>query len=289
MPGTANELKINNEINNNSVDASIEGGMLDAAVVTAERNSSFNITASAEYHREEKLAPTKSSNNTINPDLNELNYDGYDTNAAHGKYYSPLDINRSGTGFIDGDINSLVFFPRYLVSDYSKDISNWRKQINPYGSKGFFYFKIYFNFHTNYGLLGGGVNNSGIADINTAYQYLTNIEDINLYKSLEMAEPITIDKFNNFNINEVYKNENEIKNNPDILNEIKDIKVDEFKNNDIKDNINLNEINEVQNNNKEEGIKEVIENEIKGKEENKTNEKIDSQSGQAFESTTSNV
>ena len=42
-------------------------------------------------------------------------------------------------------------------------------------------------------------------------------------------------------------------------------------------------------NNKEEGIKEVIENEIKGKEENKTNEKIDSQSGQAFESTTSNV
>ena len=108
-------------------------------------------------------------------------------------------------------------------------------------------------------------------------------------KSLEMAEPITIDKFNNFNINEVYKNENEIKNNSNILNEIKDIKVDEFKNNDIKDNINLNEINEVQNNNKEEGIKEVIENEIKGKEENKTNEKIDSQSGHAFESTTSNV
>ena len=108
-------------------------------------------------------------------------------------------------------------------------------------------------------------------------------------KSLEMAEPITIDKFNNFNINEVYKNENEIKNNPDILNEIKDIKVDEFKNNDIKDNINLNEINEVQNNNKEEGIKEDIENEIKEKEGNKTNEKIDSQSGQAFESTTSNV
>ena len=108
-------------------------------------------------------------------------------------------------------------------------------------------------------------------------------------KSLEMAEPITIDKFNNFNINDVYKNENEIKNNPDILNEIKDIKVEEFKNNDIKDKINLNEINEVQNNNKEEGIKEDIENEIKEKKGNKTNEKIDSQSGQAFESTASNV
>jgi len=196
MPGKANELKINNEINNNSEDVSIEGGILDAAVVTAKRNPSFNITASAEYHREEKLAPAKSSNNTINPDLNELNYDGYDTNAAHGHYYSPLDINRSGTGFIDGDINSLVFFPRYLVSDYSKDISNWRKQINPYGSKGFFYFKIYFNFHTNYGLLGGGVNNSGIADINTAYQYLTNIEDINLYKSEKIKDrKLALEKF----------------------------------------------------------------------------------------------
>ena len=31
-------------------------------------------------------------------------------------------------------------------------------------------------------------------------------------KSLEMAEPMTVNKFNNLNINEVYKNENEIRN-----------------------------------------------------------------------------
>ena len=197
MPGTDNESRINNEINNNSADISVEGGTLNPAIVTAERTPSLGgITASAEYHREEKLALNKSSNNTIDPNLNELNYDGYDTNAAHGKYYSPLDINRSGTAFIDGDINSLVFFPRYIVSDYSKDISNWRKQINPYGSKGFFYFKIYFNFHTNYGLLGGEVNNDGITDINTAYQYLKNIEDLNLYKSEKIKDrKLALEKF----------------------------------------------------------------------------------------------
>ena len=121
-------------------------------------------------------------------------------------------------------------------------------------------------------------------------------------KSLEMAEPMTIDKFNNFNINEVYKNENEIKNvennlnenkvqNDDKLNEIKDIKFEEIKNNEIKNIENLNDKNGAKNNNEnlQEGIKEDIEGkEIKEKDENKISENLDSQSGQAFESTASN-
>ena len=121
-------------------------------------------------------------------------------------------------------------------------------------------------------------------------------------KSLEMAEPMTVDKFNNFNINEVYKNENEIKNeennlnenkgqNDDKLKEIKDIKFEEIKNNEIKNIENLNDKNGAKNNNEnlQEGIKEDIEGkEIKEKDENKTSENMDSQSGQAFESTASN-
>ena len=121
-------------------------------------------------------------------------------------------------------------------------------------------------------------------------------------KSLEMAEPMTVDKFNNFNINEVYKNENEIKNvennlnenkiqNDDKLNEIKDIKFEEIKNDEIKDIENLNDKNGAKNNNEslQEGIKEDIEGkEIKEKDENKISENLDSQSGQAFESTASN-
>ena len=121
-------------------------------------------------------------------------------------------------------------------------------------------------------------------------------------KSLEMAEPMTVDKFNNFNINEVYKNESEIKNlennlnenkiqNDDKLNEIKDIKFEEIKNNEIKNIENLNDKNGAKNNNEnlQEGIKEDIEGkEIKEKDENKISENLDSQSGQAFESTASN-
>ena len=72
-------------------------------------------------------------------------------------------------------------------------------------------------------------------------------------KSLEMAEPATIDKFNNFDIKEVvYKNENEIKKENNILNDIKDLKTEEFKNNDIKEINNLNTINKYKDNNNKE-------------------------------------
>ena len=118
-------------------------------------------------------------------------------------------------------------------------------------------------------------------------------------KSLEMADPMTANKFNNFNINEVYKNENEIKNelnnlienkdNNEIkISEIKDIKIEECKNNEIE---NLNDKNGAKNNN--ENLQEKINEDISGKEikeknENKTGDNLDSHSGQAFESTASN-
>jgi hypothetical protein len=118
-------------------------------------------------------------------------------------------------------------------------------------------------------------------------------------KSLEMADPMTANKFNNFNINEVYKNENEIKNelnnlienkdNNEIkISEIKDIKIEECKNNEIE---NLNDKNGAKNNN--ENLHEKINEDISGKEikeknENKTGDNLDSLSGQAFESTASN-
>jgi hypothetical protein len=121
-------------------------------------------------------------------------------------------------------------------------------------------------------------------------------------KSLEMAEPMTIDKFNNFNINEVYKNENEIKNvennlnankiqNDDKLNEIKDIKFEEIKNNEIKNIENLNDKNGAKNN--DENLQEKINEDISGKEikeknEEKIGDNLDSVSGMALESTTSN-
>ena len=152
----------------------IYGGMLDAAVCVAE-------------------APKKGEPETeiYDPnDINSLSVDGYDLNASR---YGGNKRNVTATdGLIDSDsLSGLVFFPRYAISDYSKDISNWRKQYNPYGTRGFFYFKIYFNFHTNYGLLGGSVNRNvenDIADTNTAYQYFKNIESVKIYESEKIPQ-----------------------------------------------------------------------------------------------------
>ena len=118
-------------------------------------------------------------------------------------------------------------------------------------------------------------------------------------KSLEMAEPMTVDKFNNLNINEVYKNESDAKKEGNNLNEnkfqsnintneIKDIKFEEAKNNEVENlkvNIGAKNNNEIL----PEKINEnIIGKEIKEKEDNKLIDNQDSQSGQAFESTTSN-
>ena len=118
-------------------------------------------------------------------------------------------------------------------------------------------------------------------------------------KSLEMAEPMTVNKFNNLNINEVYKNEigakkegnefNENKFQTNInTNEIKDIKFEEIKNNEVE---NLNANIGAKNNNEsltEKINEDILGKDIKEKDMNKIEDNIDSQSGQAFESTTSN-
>ena len=118
-------------------------------------------------------------------------------------------------------------------------------------------------------------------------------------KSLEMAEPMTVNKFNNLNINEVYKNEIEAKKEGNEFNEnkfqtnintneIKDIKFEEIKNNEVE---NLNANIGAKNNNEsltEKINEDILGKDIKEKDMNKIEDNIDSQSGQAFESTTSN-
>ena len=85
----------------------------------------------------------------------------------------------------DSSLQPFVFFPHYKISDYSNDITSWRKQVNPYGTKGFFFFKIFFNFRTNYGLLGGILNdtNTQLSNTNTAFGYLDQIKNFSMYKS----------------------------------------------------------------------------------------------------------
>ena len=114
----------------------------------------------------------------------------------NGKQIIP-DEQLQPSSLKDGnEYSSLIFFPIYKISDYTRDIHNWRKQINPFGIKGCFYFKIFFNFDSNYGLLGG--TNTNIASVNTARQYLHNIYNLPTYKSENLKERYrALDKFIN--------------------------------------------------------------------------------------------
>ena len=144
----------------------------------------------------------------------------------------------------------------------------------------------------------------------------------NTNKSLDMTEPVHSNKFNNFNINEVYKNESK-SSNGSLIDDIEKIKFDKNKeiiseneknesiNNDLSNKEKENEENSHYNNNEEQIIvnnemeqknengnllinnndeKDIIIEEIEGKEikEKEDGKNIESQSGQAYESTASN-
>ena len=88
-----------------------------------------------------------------------------------------------------GDLN--FYIPSYGVEDYIIDRANWQKQLGSItGEPGWFYFKIFFNFNTNYGLLGGILSDTKTSSnnsldqlgtpisINTAIRYLYNIRKL---------------------------------------------------------------------------------------------------------------
>lgn len=100
---------------------------------------------------------------------------------------------------IDGDGNLNFFLPNYGVEEYLLDRASWQKQLNTItGEPGWFYFKIFFNFNTEYGLLGGILNGPGYGNdfvddnsnghpsVNTAINYLNSIK--NRYSSQKIPD-----------------------------------------------------------------------------------------------------
>lgn len=107
-------------------------------------------------------------------------------------------LNKKIGAGVDDDQNTLrIPFPDYGYDRYVTDIANWQKQRTTLGSDpGYFYFKVFFNFNTNYGLLGGVMstidghtgaevgtdlssdNNANILrSTNTAFGYLSTLID----------------------------------------------------------------------------------------------------------------
>lgn len=73
--------------------------------------------------------------------------------------------------------------PDWSYADFINERAIFQKSLqNPLGEKGWFYFKIFFNFDTQYGLLGGLLNNPDpLMATNSAYKYLHACESLGKY------------------------------------------------------------------------------------------------------------
>jgi hypothetical protein len=80
----------------------------------------------------------------------------------------------------EGSDNILDFeFPHYGVDEIINDVANWQRQLtNIGGEPGYFYFKIFFKFKTNYGLLADLLTELGTKQLSqgSAIFYLASIE-----------------------------------------------------------------------------------------------------------------
>lgn len=85
-----------------------------------------------------------------------------------------------------GDLN--FYIPKYSYADYINELSSWQKQLKDInGTIGWFYFKIFFKFDTEFGLFGGIGDNP---NTNSAINYLTNISGDFQYQSCKIKDRI---------------------------------------------------------------------------------------------------
>lgn len=83
----------------------------------------------------------------------------------------------------DNVFDDLLKIPNWSFEDFYKERTKFRRQglngndTSPYNDRGSFFYKLFFNFSSNFGLLGSLIHTSTskyTKDINTAYMYLTN-------------------------------------------------------------------------------------------------------------------
>lgn len=83
----------------------------------------------------------------------------------------------------DNIFDDLLKIPNWSFEDFYKERTKFRRQgldgndTSPYNDRGSFFYKLFFNFSSNFGLLGSLIHTSTskyTKDINTAYMYLSN-------------------------------------------------------------------------------------------------------------------
>ena len=102
-------------------------------------------------------------------------FQGMNTNSQDDYYGSVVDTS---------DADRLNFqTPDWSYADFINERAIFQKSLqNPVGEQGWFYFKIFFNFDTQYGLFGGLLNDPDpMMATNSAYKYLRACEALGQY------------------------------------------------------------------------------------------------------------
>lgn len=121
-------------------------------------------------------AVTIKPNNT-SPDIKEFvtEFQGMDPVSQQDYYGAVVDTS---------DADRLNFqTPDWSYADFINERAIFQKSLqNPVGEQGWFYFKIFFNFDTQYGLFGGLLNDPDpMMATNSAYKYLRACESLGQY------------------------------------------------------------------------------------------------------------
>lgn len=122
----------------------------------------------------------ENSNGGNNPKLDNLYKNAAILSTVNA--YDSSDIIKSlGATQIDSHNQLRFAFPNFGVNEIMNDVSNWQRQLTHItGEPGYFYFKIFFNFDSHYGLLSNLLSDS-VSDKklyqNSAIFYLASIED----------------------------------------------------------------------------------------------------------------
>lgn len=102
---------------------------------------------------------------------------------THDKYNYVIDTPYENSGF---KLNA----PTWGYDQFLQERSVWQKGLqNPFGEPGYFYFKIFFDFNTQYGLFGGILNDySYMHATNSAAKYLKLCSLSQLYSSRRVED-----------------------------------------------------------------------------------------------------
>ncbi len=132
---------------------------------------------------------------------NKIDYDNveYRNETTYGMTADQIDkynkFNSLNVGYVNSNFSTdpVTNFrlPQWGYEEFVAEIDNFRKGITSLtGEPGWFYFKIFFHFDDNYGLLGSVINDTeftGYSNANTAYNFLKNRSTAPWYKSMNLA------------------------------------------------------------------------------------------------------